>query len=249
MAYDPIRQRVVLFGGDNRSTTFTDMWEWDGKDWTKRTQSGTLPRGWSPSGPTMVYDAARQRMVLYTQAATFEWDGTRWRRYVPPTLPVSITRTAAYDAARGSTVMFGHWFGVGDNTLLYSPTDLTASSHFVSVATGGNVRLALVAGTMHAGRSYLVSGCIDTGAPRGISLGGTMVLLSPDDYFWFNLVSPNTLIENSFGRLDASGQAAATVHVPRLPAMLIGSRFYHAYVVFGTRIDYASTPVPATLIP
>jgi hypothetical protein len=57
------------------------------------------------------------------------------------------------------------------------------------------------------------------------------------------------VIASSLGILDASGKATATIHVPPLPPALIGWRFYHAYVVFQSSIDYASTPVPLTLVP
>ena len=49
--------------------------------------------------------------------------------------------------------------------------------------------------------------------------------------------------------LDASGKATATVRVPPgSRKSLIGTRYYHAYVVWGSSIDYASTPVPLTLV-
>jgi hypothetical protein len=59
---------------------------------------------------------------------------------------------------------------------------------------------------------------------------------------------PNPLIRDALGILDGSGQATATIQVPPLPPGFVGSRFYHAYVVFTTHIDYASTPVPLTLV-
>ena len=30
MAYDEVRQRVLLYGGSDERTTFSDFWEWDG---------------------------------------------------------------------------------------------------------------------------------------------------------------------------------------------------------------------------
>ena len=36
MAYDPLRDRVVLYGGfdDGGQPKFADTWEWDGEQWT-----------------------------------------------------------------------------------------------------------------------------------------------------------------------------------------------------------------------
>jgi hypothetical protein len=33
MAYDPVRRRVVLFGGFHAGVTYADLWEWDGTAW------------------------------------------------------------------------------------------------------------------------------------------------------------------------------------------------------------------------
>lgn len=34
MGYDPLRKRIVLYGGFDSSTKFDDTWEWDGHTWT-----------------------------------------------------------------------------------------------------------------------------------------------------------------------------------------------------------------------
>ena len=177
----------------------------------------------------------------------WEWDGSNWTQYNPTTSPPVGCMT--YDAARGNNFVFvGGLFNVG--TWTYTPTDLTASAHVVSVATGGNVRLDLDAGSTHASKDYLVLGCIDGSGPRGITSGKITLLLSIDDYFLFTLMYPNTLISKSLGVLDTSGTAMAGIQVPKgLPTGLIGARFYHAYIVFKTSINYASTPVPLTFGP
>jgi hypothetical protein len=36
IAYDPLRQRVLLFGGNTREKFFDDTWEWDGKSWVRQ---------------------------------------------------------------------------------------------------------------------------------------------------------------------------------------------------------------------
>lgn len=250
MAYDAARRRTVLYlGGTNN-----DTWEWDGQVWIACAPA-TNPKYFAPA---MAYDAARQRVLLFGGYVwnasysndTWEWDGKNWKQCTPTTSPPGRAFTAmAYDAARGAVVLFGGWNSYNGLpfTWAYAPTDLTASNHFVSVATGGNVSLWLSAGAKLAGRAYQVSGCMDTGVQRGFPLGHTLLLLTPDSYFWFNMLYPNSLIRQSLGNLDASGRAVATVRVPKLPSVLVGSRFYHAYVVFGTAIDYASTPVPLTM--
>ena len=61
MAYDSVRQRVVLFGGRGSSWLFGDTWEWDGSSWTLRTPT-TSPR--ARLGCAMAYDSERRRQVL-----------------------------------------------------------------------------------------------------------------------------------------------------------------------------------------
>jgi len=258
MAYDSAGQRIVLFGGGQPICNNT--WEWDGRagTWKNVTPSGMNPP--VRNMHAMAYDAARQRIVLFSggyhpsyHADTWEWGGISWIQCSPTTKPPKLGgHGMAYDAARGNTVLFGGHDGtnIRNDTWVYGPTDLTASSHLVSVATGGNVTLSIDAGTGHNGKSYFLAGCMDSGAPRGMPLGNVTLLLNPDGYFWFTVYSPNSLIANSLGVLDGSGKATATVKVPKgLSPVLIGLRFYHAYIVFLNSIDYSSTPVPLTLRP
>ncbi len=111
MAFDSVRRRVVLFGGDGGAGTLNDTWEWDGSTWTQQ-----FP-GKSPgprSGHVMAFDAARGRVVLYggnngsPLSDTWTYDGKVWTEVSLTTTPGAIYYAAmAYDAARGVTVLFG----------------------------------------------------------------------------------------------------------------------------------------------
>lgn len=73
LAYDPTRDRVVLFGGSETQ----DTWEWDGERWELRDDGSTLPVPLDPSAVT--YDASRRRVVALSLGDTvWEWDGTQW---------------------------------------------------------------------------------------------------------------------------------------------------------------------------
>jgi hypothetical protein len=62
VAYDPVRQKTVLFGGWNSSAgLFNDTWEWDGTSWTQVPATGPQPR----DNAALFYDAVRQRVLLY----------------------------------------------------------------------------------------------------------------------------------------------------------------------------------------
>ena len=119
MAYDSVRQRVVMFGGQRNelATTvfFQETWEWDGTTWTQ------VAAGQGPSVQTrhpMAYDAGRQRMVLFDSARraphadTWEWDGSTWtlRTSSPAEPPWRYGNALAHDVVRQRTILFG---GIG----------------------------------------------------------------------------------------------------------------------------------------
>ncbi|MEM6532042.1 MAG: hypothetical protein AAF654_05430 [Myxococcota bacterium] len=105
MAYDPVRQEVVLFGGQSRTgADFGDTWIWNGESWRlarSESASGPAPRRWG----RMAYDPVSGRILLgggcqfdigissgedcgegLTAATNFSclyektwaWDGTGW---------------------------------------------------------------------------------------------------------------------------------------------------------------------------
>lgn len=112
LAYDPVRGRVVLFGGwDAGFNVLNDTWEWDGNTWTQRFPT-TSPPGRIQHA--MAYDTSRSRLVLFGGNAsgfvndTWEWDGSNWAQRTPATRPaVRAFHTLAYDAARARVVLFG----------------------------------------------------------------------------------------------------------------------------------------------
>jgi hypothetical protein len=116
MAYEAARQRVVLFGGGDSSSTFNDTWEWDGDAWTQVADMGPSPR--RSSG--MAYDESRQRLVLFggdvkastTQVdepngETWEWSGREWTQVADIGPPPRMGCAMAYDTLRHRVVLFG----------------------------------------------------------------------------------------------------------------------------------------------
>lgn len=121
MAYDPDRDRVVLFGGCADSAScdnpLGDTWEWDGTSWEKKTSTTAPPNAFAHA---MAYDAGRKRVVLFggcasssctgagSQGGVWEWDGASWTQRPSSVSPqVRGGLAMAYDAARGKVVLFG----------------------------------------------------------------------------------------------------------------------------------------------
>jgi hypothetical protein len=115
LIYDRARQRTVLFGGmDSTSTHHNSLWEWDGHAWTERPIKGPLPP--ARSLHAMVFDAARGRGVLFGGASasalfgdTWELDGSAWVHASTSGPEPRRLHAMAYDSVRSRTVLAGGW--------------------------------------------------------------------------------------------------------------------------------------------
>jgi hypothetical protein len=89
-AYDPIADRVIVFGGNSASGAQDATWSWDGTNWTQLFPA-TSPSARYSHG--MAYDPMLGRIVLFgglsapgmsnALADTWEWDGTTWTEVTP----------------------------------------------------------------------------------------------------------------------------------------------------------------------
>ncbi|MBK8096167.1 MAG: hypothetical protein IPK26_03620 [Planctomycetes bacterium] len=95
MVFDPIRGRLVLFGGLGLSAELADTWEWDGSDWQQVATPVAPP---ARTRAAMGWHAGSQRVVLFggtvgtvagERRDAFAFDGSSWTPLsVPPSLPV-----------------------------------------------------------------------------------------------------------------------------------------------------------------
>lgn len=66
MVFDPVRKKMVLFGGRTASGyNYEDWWEWDPLTgaWTDRTEAGTHPSARAQHG--MLYEPSTDKILLY----------------------------------------------------------------------------------------------------------------------------------------------------------------------------------------
>ena len=114
MVYDPVRARVVMFGGCTTATIdcgpLGDTWEWDGTTWSQQTPSMSPP---ARGGHALAFDPVRNVVVLFGGYAgttplgdTWTWDGTTWREETPASAPPARGRHAMASEARG-VLLFG----------------------------------------------------------------------------------------------------------------------------------------------
>ncbi len=112
MAYDPVRQEVVLFGGHNSGNSLGDTWTWRGGDWVRLNPATSPIDRWSHK---MVWDGARNEIVMFGGTRntgrlndTWTWNGTTWTQKTPASSPSAREEFClAYDAARQRVVLFG----------------------------------------------------------------------------------------------------------------------------------------------
>jgi WD40 repeat protein len=124
IAYDEIRQQVVLFGGYTASTIqfgdTNDTWTWNGDSWSQIAASATP--GNTPAAreaPAMAYFRDSNLTILFggisvttnqstVQGDTWSWNGSAWTQITPAASPPARYAAAmVYDAARHQLVLFG----------------------------------------------------------------------------------------------------------------------------------------------
>ena len=119
MAYDPVRDRVVVFGGYRPAFGYlSDTWEFDGVDWQEVFPTlSPCPRAWHG----MVWNQVSERVFLFGGAGTgdptdcdpycaysWEYDGTTWINVTPSQNPPRRSaHQLAFDVSRGVVVLFG----------------------------------------------------------------------------------------------------------------------------------------------
>lgn len=116
LAYDETRHVVVLWGGSDGTTFYNDTWEFDGVQWQQRSFAIDAPLPSPREGARMIYDRARQRMVLFggRNGTTYyrdlwEFDGAQWQL-----INANVAATAAralfgmvYDSLNARAVFVG----------------------------------------------------------------------------------------------------------------------------------------------
>lgn len=115
MVADPIRGRVVAFGGSSTlPMAYRDeTWEWDGRSWTRM---NTAVRPSARDAAAMAWDPVRRAVILFGGRGpgdtdyddTWEWNGHRWLRLDVAARPSPRAYAAvATDLNRGRIVLFG----------------------------------------------------------------------------------------------------------------------------------------------
>ncbi|MBL8899163.1 MAG: hypothetical protein JNM84_16105 [Planctomycetes bacterium] len=121
MAYDDVRDQVVLFGGNISGVGFTnDTWIYDGTTWTQVFPANSPP---ARAGHPLAYDPIRARVVLHGGIPigggalndTWEWDGSNWTQIATPTpAPFKRSHPLVFHPTRAALVAWGGFDGSVD---------------------------------------------------------------------------------------------------------------------------------------
>ncbi len=124
MAFDPLRKRTVLFGGETGVGYSNELWEWDGAVWNHVCggSKSCSPQPVPLRGAAMTFDVAQQRVVLFggrptsttRSEAVWTWDGTRWAQLTvaPGGADPRNDASLVYDTVRKRVVLYGGVSGV-----------------------------------------------------------------------------------------------------------------------------------------
>ncbi len=172
MTYDPLRQRLVLFGGVINTGTLRDTWEWDGTTW--REQSGDINMPGAFSAAAMDYSSTGLSLLFGGRATdgslsgrTFHWQGSRWVQLDPATVPPprqlhQIARNSDGSrllmfggAGAGGAALDDTWLWDGSDWRLQAPTSRppARSAHSLTFDTRRGVWVLF--GGASAGGAYL----------------------------------------------------------------------------------------------
>lgn len=121
MVYHPVRERILMIGGIGEELYTSNVWEWDGQDWTKIKTTGG-PGGTQPV--SAAYDKSRQSVLAFDGATLWElresdedatsdvWGLTWCELGSGP--PARYRAGTAYSGLTFGVVMFGGAQGEGD---------------------------------------------------------------------------------------------------------------------------------------
>jgi len=240
MAYDPVRDRVVMCGGINQapwpspSMVFSDTWEHDGTSWTQVLASGGPHRHLgNDSSMSMAFDETRQRIVAVATSSLgyrlWEYDGVTWSQLAVAGDQNSAHPLLAYsaraDTSPGGNLVVTDIFGVME--LLPHPS---SAESYGSACTAAAPLLGASQMPDIGQASFAVEATL---APAN----GPIVIVAGDQSANQQALGCTLLVQPTTTMLmvaDAQGFAAQPLTLPANPALLGGEFFFQAAVLDAT---------------
>jgi hypothetical protein len=117
MAFDPVRNEIVLFGGRNGTpgSPLSDTWTWNGTTWTPKAPAASPPgrfdygMAWDPNSQAVIVFGG-ERVINDTAPYddTWAWDGTTWTELSPAHSPSPrIVHGLVFDPDHQELLLYG----------------------------------------------------------------------------------------------------------------------------------------------
>ncbi|MFO0666921.1 MAG: kelch repeat-containing protein [Polyangiaceae bacterium] len=175
LAWDPVRQVVVLFGGTLISGARSDeTWTWNGRNWTAVVSE---PHPSPRSLASLIWDDERKNLVLYggqtekeLSSETWTFDGRRWALRQTGLPPQRFGTAMAWDPIRKTVVLVGGtladtlgdtWTWNGTEWRIFTGLGPTPRASAKLVWDGGSQALLLFGGSSRSGAALADSALFD----------------------------------------------------------------------------------------
>jgi cysteine-rich repeat protein len=180
MAFDEKRRQFVLFGGARSDgTSSQETWVFENGVWTKLVVQPADPVPTGRDSPVMVYDAKRERIVLFggrtptgVLGDTWTWDGASWVQLSPALSPSArMAAAATYDPVRDEVIVFGGTTANINGTALRDTWTWNGTTWAQRATTGPAARFASAMAW-------------DAARRRAVMFGGAAPFLLNDQWEW-----------------------------------------------------------------
>jgi hypothetical protein len=135
LAHDPVRNRMVLFGGlTGAGIALNDVWEWDGTGWTQ-----PMPMLAPPAGVAgLAWEVLGARMVAIANGGgVWVWDGATWVLQNVPPLTNFVANSWRATTFSGAVVVLAV-ANVGPGWPGYDVVNALTGSHWRRLTTPGS---------------------------------------------------------------------------------------------------------------
>lgn len=151
------------------------------------------------------------------------------------TAPITIGRAPIHTGHKGridQVVIYNRALSDSEIRTGYAFASFASDVPTISVSKGGSQNLTLATSTALAGKRYWIFGSLKGTLP-GITVAGVHINLIPDAYTTLLMGLGNSAIFKDFrGTLSATGAATASLNLPAMLPIPIGTRLHHAYLVY-----------------
>jgi hypothetical protein len=128
-AYDPLRKRVILFGG-KRYDVAADLWEFDGQQW----EQIPVPDIGMTTGQEMTYSEDLKMTIVHGNTGTWGWNGKTMTK-IASGGPTGSNIALGYDPVRKVMMAYG---GYGDKNTVSSALWELDEGQWKKISDNGN---------------------------------------------------------------------------------------------------------------